>query len=281
MGPSPTILATTVLVAVVSAFAGVWLWREVRRTCETEADQERLRTLEEQRRVLDEYRSKLLADEDEIMRTRRQVADELERARASVEAHDGDAATEGLSSALRLMGDAAYRYCDHPSVDAMATMKARACREQGVDPRFAIDIPRDISVSAVDLCAVVGNLVDNGLEAALRCKDGLSRPGRSEADLDATCDSTPSAPYVSMRAAVHGDYLVVAVENPLAPSDFAAPGSARSFRRGSARRIGSRGWGLSIVSSVAARYGGELSAAPAGNVFRARAVLRLNERSAP
>ncbi len=103
---------------------------------------------------------------------RRRVAEEVAEARAMIAARDGGGASRRLSRALELMGDGAYRQCDHPSADAMASMKAQACRDAGIDPQFALEISRDVPVSAVDLCAVLGNLVDNALAAAVRARRG-------------------------------------------------------------------------------------------------------------
>ena len=45
-------------------------------------------------------------------------------------------------------------------------MKVKACEEAGVRPRFSLEIPYDVAVPAVELCAVIANLADNGLAAA-------------------------------------------------------------------------------------------------------------------
>lgn len=257
---SPWLLAALVVLAVLCVPLSLRLRSEVRRTCEVESVRERVRALEEQERVSAAYRQKILADEEDIREARRRVAEEVDEARAMVAARDVAAASRRLSCALELMGDGAYRQCDHPSADAMVSMKAQACREAGVDPQFALEIPRDIPVSAVDLCAVLGNLADNGLAAAERAREaGVT-------------------PYLRLRSVMRDGYLVITAQNPLCEADneaLQARAVVRSRRR--LRTVASHGWGLSIVASVAARYGGEMTPQVTDGTFRVTVVLNLEE----
>lgn len=257
---SPWLLAALVVLTVLCVPLSLRLRGEVRRTCEVESVRERVRALEEQERISAAYRQKILADEEDIREARRRVAEEVDEARAMVAARDVVAASRRLSCALELMGDGAYRQCDHPSADAMVSMKAQACREAGVDPQFALEIPRDIPVSAVDLCAVLGNLADNGLAAAERAREA------------------GVAPYLRLRSVMRDGYLVITAQNPLCEADneaLQARAIARSRRR--FRTVTSHGWGLSIVASVAARYDGEMTSQVADGAFKVTVVLNLEE----
>ncbi len=189
------------------------LFREVRKTQEADILRERVRMLEEQERVQVAYRERIAADMEDIMKLRREVAEEMDEAvRRLREQEEGDA-QERLSRAVDIMGSTAFRLCEHRSADAVATMKVKACEEAGVRPRFSLEIPYDVAVPAVELCAVIANLADNGLAAALRARDanelgelgGLGEPGASSAS---GASSEPGAsgsshePFLSLRSSV-------------------------------------------------------------------------------
>ena len=258
-------IITAVVVALASLVVGIMLRREVTRTCEVEAAKERVFALQEQEQAVLAYQQRLEESKDEVLSVRRRVSEEIEAARQMVANQDQAAADKHLSVALDLMGDQAYRLCDHPSVDAMATLKRHACEEAGIPEQFALNIPRDVAISPVDLCAVVGNLVDNGLEAAKRARD--------DADASAPESVTPA---LDVRAFVKGAYLVVEVENSVSADDQRTLAQdALLDPQDKERSVTSHGWGLLIVSSIANRYGGELITNLEGDRFRTRAVLGL------
>lgn len=258
---SPWLLVVLGLLLAFCVPLSLRLQKEMRRTCEAEALRERVRALEEQEHISAAYRERILADEEGIRAVRRRVAEEVTEARAMISARDADAASQRLARALELMGDGAYRQCDHPSADAMASMKAQACRDAGVEPRFALEVPRDVPVSAVDLCAVLGNLADNGLAAAVRVREeGME-------------------PYLRLRCAAKDGYLVVTAQNPVGKADaevLRANRAGRLRKGGALPSVDSHGWGLSIVSSIAARYDGALAVEVFDGVFKATVALRLD-----
>ncbi len=83
------------------------------------------------------------------------------------------------------------------------------------------------------------------------------------------------APYVRLTAEQRDGYLVITAQNPVCPADATAFGKSAGLRRRRPRSVASHGWGLSIVSSVAARYGGALVTDVRDDVFRATVALGL------
>ena len=168
------------------------LFREVRKTQEADILRERVRMLEEQERVQVAYREQIAADMEDIMKLRREVAEEMDEAVRRLREQEEGSAQERLSRAVDIMGSTAFRLCEHRSADAVATMKLKACEEAGVRPRFSLEIPHNVGVPAVELCAVIANLADNGLAAALRAWDA-GGPGASS-ELGASSASSASQP---------------------------------------------------------------------------------------
>ena len=249
------------------------LFREVRKTQEADILRERVRMLEEQERVQVAYRGRIAADMEDIMKLRREVAEEMDEAvRRLREQEEGDA-QERLSRAVDIMGSTAFRLCEHRSADAVATMKVKACEEAGVRPRFSLEIPYDVAVPAVELCAVIANLADNGLAAALRARDA-GGPGAS---------SEPGAsgkPFLSLRSSVRQGHLVIEAKNSISEADrLAWEESAKRSRKRQRTWDEAHGWGLSIISGIAQRHGGSLECAIEDGVFRATVIMRLGSAS--
>lgn len=261
------------------------LFREVRKTQEADILRERVRMLEEQERVQVAYREQIAADMEDIMKLRREVAEEMDEAVRRLREQEEGSAQERLSRAVDIMGSTAFRLCEHRSADAVATMKLKACEEAGVRPRFSLEIPHNVGVPAVELCAVIANLADNGLAAALRAWDAGGPGASSElgASSASSASSEPGAsgePFLSLRSSVRQGHLVIEAKNSISEADRVAwEESAKRARWRQRTWDEAHGWGLSIISGIAQRHGGSLECAIEDGVFRATVIMRLGSAS--
>lgn len=261
------------------------LFREVRKTQEADILRERVRMLEEQERVQVAYREQIAADMEDIMKLRREVAEEMDEAVRRLREQEEGSAQERLSRAVDIMGSTAFRLCEHRSADAVATMKLKACEEAGVRPRLSLEIPHNVGVPAVELCAVIANLADNGLAAALRAWDAGGPGASSElgASSASSASSEPGAsgePFLSLRSSVRQGHLVIEAKNSISEADRVAwEESAKRSRKRQRTWDEAHGWGLSIISGIAQRHGGSLECAIEDGVFRATVIMRLGSAS--
>lgn len=261
------------------------LFREVRKTQEADILRERVRMLEEQERVQVAYREQIAADMEDIMKLRREVAEEMDEAVRRLREQEEGSAQERLSRAVDIMGSTAFRLCEHRSADAVATMKLKACEEAGVRPRFSLEMPHNVGVPAVELCAVIANLADNGLAAALRAWDAGGPGASSElgASSASSASSEPGAsgePFLSLRSSVRQGHLVIEAKNSISEADRVAwEESAKRSRKRQRTWDEAHGWGLSIISGIAQRHGGSLECAIEDGVFRATVIMRLGSAS--
>ena len=261
------------------------LFREVRKTQEADILRERVRMLEEQERVQVAYREQIAADMEDIMKLRREVAEEMDEAVRRLREQEEGSAQERLSRAVDIMGSTAFRLCEHRSADAVATMKLKACEEAGVRPRFSLEIPHNVGVPAVELCAVIANLADNGLAAALRAWDAGGPGASSElgASSASSASSEPGAsgePFLSLRSSVRQGHLVIEAKNSISEADRVAwEESAKRSRKRQRTWDEAHGWGLSNISGIAQRHGGSLECAIEDGVFRATVIMRLGSAS--
>lgn len=243
---------------MVACIPADWLlFREIRNAQDADVAQRKVQMLQEQERIQQQYRQRLACDRQEIRALRARVADELGKAAEALEQCEAPAAERDMRKAIELMGESSYRLCANRSVDAVATMKMRACEEAGVEPRFALEVPEEVAVPPVELCAVVANLADNGLAAAVRAKEA--------GVIDA---------FLALRVRPRGDYLVLEARNSLAPSEArAAADRARKKRRARRSLDEVHGWGLSIIEGIAERHDGDVTCEVVGGCFRTAVVL--------
>jgi hypothetical protein len=70
---------------------------------------------------------------------------------------------KGLQTALE-QEDAPF-FCDNPVINSLITDYARRCRESGIELNDSVSIPADFSFLNYEMCIVLGNLLENAVEA--------------------------------------------------------------------------------------------------------------------
>ncbi|HBL68443.1 MAG TPA: ATP-binding protein, partial [Firmicutes bacterium] len=60
-------------------------------------------------------------------------------------------------------------------VDAILNSKLSLAKERQVNVSAKAIVPSELSMSEIDLCVILGNLLDNAIEAALRLEDEAAR----------------------------------------------------------------------------------------------------------
>ncbi|MFI9639899.1 ATP-binding protein [Micromonospora sp. NPDC051925] len=159
-------------------------------------------------------------------------------------------ATEELTLAQQLT-DQVVGAIAEPALAALLLGKSAQAAERGVDLTVEPDSRLDVgTLPAADLLTVVGNLVDNALEAVA---------------------DAPPPRRVRVRVNEEADEVVVEVADsgPGLPSEQVAD----AFRRGWSTKRAGRGIGLALVGQVVTRHGGRYDVEPApegGTAFRIR-----------
>ena len=160
-----------------------------------------------------------------------------------------DLLTETAAQSQTLVDQVTARRHGDPAVGALLLGKGSQAKERGIDWRVAIDpdAPRS-GLSTVDAVSVVGNLVDNALDAASASSDRWV--------------------HVSLHAAASGG-LVLAVSD----SGQGVPAELREriFEHGFSTKPHTgdgRGVGLALVRSIVEDAGGSIEIDDAPTVFR-------------
>ena len=140
------------------------------------------------------------------------------------------------------------------TADYLINSKAAAAEADGIRFQVQVEFPRRTNIRSVDLCAILGNLLDNAIEAARQVPD----PSRRTAAL-------------TIRR-IH-QMLVIKVENSFSSVPVQENGELKTTKT----EGGLHGWGLKSAQAAAEKYDGMVQAGVSGEVFRAVATLSYNQ----
>ncbi len=136
------------------------------------------------------------------------------------------------------------------TVDYLINSKAQAAESNHIRYQAQIEFPRHTNLKSADLCAIVGNLLDNAMEAARQV------PEKEERFI-----------LLTIRRIHH--MLVIKVENSFAVPPIIQDGALKTSKE----ENGLHGWGLKSAQTAAEKYDGTVQTSCNGNTFRAVATL--------
>lgn len=185
----------------------------------------------------------------EAAHVRRELSARLLEAAELLQSHRTEAARSCMDSTPALCPPPA-RSCAHPVADAILSEKLALCRRETLPVDCQVQIPAELQIPGAELCAVLGNLMDNAIEACRRLPEDV--PGG-----------------IAVRGRVNGGFLTLRVQNPVSGGETAAPAGGTLLDH--------HGWGLSIVRQIAERRGGRLTVEQTDGRFVATAWLGAAE----
>lgn len=129
------------------------------------------------------------------------------------------------------------------ALDALINYKYSVALAEGTVMECCIEVSAELPVEVTDLCSILGNLLDNALEAVRLLREEERR--------------------VSLTVRIVKDALLISVENPYA-------GEIVVDRQGriQSSKTGDHGIGLISVERTAEKYGGSMSIKHENGVFR-------------
>lgn len=142
-------------------------------------------------------------------------------------------------------------YCDNMEVNSLISYAEENCKKHVIEFIHLIQLPDVINtVPIYDLCIVIGNLLDNAIEAALQC------------------DETFGKRRVEIKAVIHKSNLIVSVENTYS-GNLVPEGSVFKSTKENAEQ---HGFGVSIVQKIMENTNGELKIQAFDHKFAVTAI---------
>ena len=135
------------------------------------------------------------------------------------------------------------------AVDYLINSKIALAASQNIQVGTNIEFPRRTNIQSVDLVAILGNLLDNALEAIENEEDRFR--------------------FVNLTIRRINDMLVIKVENGCSAAPTEMNGSLQTSKADKTLH----GWGLQSVRAAAERYDGTIETEYSDQIFRAVVTL--------
>ena len=119
--------------------------------------------------------------------------------------------------------------CAHPAANAVLSVKLGELERLGIPADYQVSLPENLSISDTDLCALLGNALDNAMEA---CAKAVK-------------------PDVRLRCRLDKGMLMLIVSNPLAGDEKPGFETTKADEK-------NHGFGLPGMWEIARRLGGSL-----------------------
>ena len=136
------------------------------------------------------------------------------------------------------------------TADYLINSKAAAAASCGIQLQIQVEFPRHTNIRSVDLCAILGNLLDNALEAARQVSESEQR-------------------FIRLTIRRINQMLIIKVENSFSASPISENGMLKTIKS----ENGLHGWGLKSAQTAAEKYDGMIQTAYTDNIFQAVATL--------
>lgn len=137
----------------------------------------------------------------------------------------------------------------HPAINALLAAKLSDCEERGIKVEMTIDTAwQTLPVPGWEMCRVLGNLIDNGM--------------------DALSDTPQARMQIELHEDLHSYSFRIANNGPRIPDTL----MERIFISGFSTKSSGRGMGLAIVKDILEQHGGkiELTSDDQGTAFVGR-----------
>jgi len=138
----------------------------------------------------------------------------------------------------------------HSAIDAILHIKKRQMDDLNIQFDSSVILPERLTLDALDLCVVLGNGLDNAIEACERIEDVQRR-------------------FIWLNMHMRSQYISICIENAIAQSGIPA-----TFPQTSKQDPLNHGFGLESIRTIADKYDGDVNMSHADDVFQLAVLLK-------
>lgn len=153
-----------------------------------------------------------------------------------------------LQAPVREMTDT--HWTGDETIDYLINSRAATAAAAQIQMQMQVEFPQHTNIQSADLCAILGNLLDNALEAAKQVPE-------------------PEQRFVNLTIRRINQMLVIKTENSFFSLPVKEDGRLKTIKSES----GLHGWGLKSAQTAAEKYDGMVQTSYNEGVFRAVATL--------
>ncbi|MDO5156512.1 MAG: GHKL domain-containing protein [Eubacteriales bacterium] len=136
------------------------------------------------------------------------------------------------------------------TVDYLINSKEATAKEHHIAYQAHVEFPKNTNLRAADLCAILGNLLDNAIEAAKQVENVEQR-------------------FIKLTIRRINQMLVIKVENGYRAAPVKVDGALQTTKKDG----GLHGWGVKSAQTAAEKYDGMVQTKCEGQVFQAVVTL--------
>ena len=136
------------------------------------------------------------------------------------------------------------------TLDYLINSKSKAAEDRDISLQVMVEFPRHTNLKSADLCAILGNLLDNAIEAADKVPKGGER-------------------FIRLNIRRIHQMLVIKVENSYNALPVKKDGALVTSKEDN----GLHGWGIKRARTAAEKYEGTVHTSYSGGTFSAVATL--------
>ena len=140
--------------------------------------------------------------------------------------------------------------CGHETINVVLTEKNILCTTSGVKFSYIIDGALFSFMTEMEIYSLFGNALDNALESCTKVTE-------------------PEKRFISLKAAVRGDMVILHVENSYEEEPNMKNGMPQTTKKGTGH-----GFGLRSIQSIAEKYDGVMTLQASNGLFKLTVVMR-------
>ena len=165
-----------------------------------------------------------------------------------------DTLTEYVASTREKM------YCGDPVVNAVMAENEKICKENGISLQYEFHIPKPLQMDTISICSIFSNLMRNAVTAARKAKEAAGEYASQQTE-----GRNAGEIYVSVKAAVSGDYLHIITENSRIAEK--KPLNAR------------KGYGKVIIKELVERHNGQMEIKESPDKYRTEITVENRRKT--
>lgn len=151
---------------------------------------------------------------------------------------------------VRLPDDDLRFYCNNPVLNALFASYSERCAREHITYEVQLSMPETLSIPNYDMCIILGNLLENAMEACMKKERGRK---------------------IELSIKTQGSHLAVMVKN-----SYNGVMNEENGQPASAKKDG--GYGLRSIGAVIARYDGHMLTEWDDDTFTAYVLLKIRGR---
>lgn len=244
------VIILTVVTVLMLIVANILIFIFSDKVLQQEMKLQRLAFGEEQFKLQEEYYKEILSRHREIRRIRHDMNNYLLSLSGYIEEDQKELALEKINQHRIHIKKDDYIQCDNLCMAALLNAKYHIIQSEKIDFDYRIQIPEKIEADDTDLCIVVGNLMDNAIEAC--CKFA----GYEERKLQ-------------LEISLKGEYIEISLTNSVCEG-YEPRKDGRTIKNAKE----AHGFGKENVRMIAEKYNGNADFVYKDHCFTANVMMR-------